>query len=183
MQRSVVVTLGITGAATLYLLWVRFRKQNIKGPAQWPIIGSILDVLPYTNKNQLHKMLLDFSEKYGPIFQLSNGKQTITFVSDAAEVKQILSMGDVFHRGSRFEEIANGSLHGGLFTFMTGETWYRHRKLLQPAFGPSHLHQVVLVTDEKINETIRYWEAKIAKEGYAIEDVYTEMGNITLDVM
>jgi cytochrome P450 len=47
-----------------------------------------------------------------------------------------------------------------LFLLPTGEKWKRHRKLIQPGFGPTHLRNSAQITQE----TMELMDAKFEKE-------------------
>jgi cytochrome P450 len=128
-------------------------------------------------------LLLDFWNLYGDTFEIVvNGKRVVC-IADGKEGRKILREGDVFHRSTRFAQASQGILEGALFTIPTGPTWYRHRKLLQPAFGPMHLEDVANVTDERVRVAIKLWSDTIAKQGPIEVDMYSNVTSLTVDVM
>jgi cytochrome P450 len=127
-------------------------------------------------------MLLDYYYKYGDVFELVLKGRKVFFVADAEVAKRILKDGDVFRRNKRLGEVTRGMLDGALFVIPTGPTWYRHRKLLQPAFGPSHLHDVARVTNERMDLVVDHW-TRLIQEDSIVVDLYKNISSITIDVM
>ena len=82
--------LGILSVFTLTLLGVYyFRRQKYSyppGPAGWPVIGNVLQITP----NKLHLHLLEWADKYGPLFtmQMMGGK--IVVLNDRELIRDAL---------------------------------------------------------------------------------------------
>jgi cytochrome P450 len=67
----------------------------------------------------------------------------------------------------------------------TNDTWKIHRKLIQPAFGPSHLKNSAYIS----NDTMKLMDIKLGKDYDALDkkslklDLHGLMCAISLDIM
>lgn len=76
--------------------------------------------------------------------------------SDPTTIKQVLSNGTDFVRDQNFQNGSEGIAKYALFMLPTHTPghemlWKKHRKLLQPAFGPYHLKALVEITSNVCN--------------------------------
>ncbi|KAJ3258563.1 hypothetical protein HK103_003523 [Boothiomyces macroporosus] len=133
------------------------------------------------NSAQIHVHLtIEIAEKYGPIVNYDSpilGQRVL--ISKAEDAKRILTDQTNFVRGGLFEELFEGMIDHALFGYRTGHQWKRHRKLIQPAFGPSHLRhagKMSLQTVAKLNHILK------KKEGQVMNFI-TIFKSLTLDVI
>ena len=72
---------------TLILWFLRKRKTDLSmpGPFSLPIIGNLHQLTP-----DLHKTLYKMSKKYGNIFQMHLGQQTIVVISGRTLINEVL---------------------------------------------------------------------------------------------
>jgi cytochrome P450 len=112
-------------------------------------------------------------------------------VADAEAGKWILSQPhDQFKRSDFTISLARGIAKVALFILPTGETWKRHRKFMQPGFGPMHLKYAVEASNEVMDKLFGIWDEKmkdlsIVKGGKSVVevDMYSLMTCVTTDVI
>ncbi|KAJ3321602.1 hypothetical protein HDV06_004017 [Boothiomyces sp. JEL0866] len=137
----------------------------------YPFLLHLLHPLYYNklktkNSAQMHVHLtLEIAKKYGPIVNYDSpilGQRVL--ISRAEDAKRILTDQTNYVRGSLFEDMFEGLLDHALFGYRTGDQWKRHRKLIQPAFGPSHLRhagKMSLQTVTKLNGVLKMKEGQV----------------------
>jgi cytochrome P450 len=103
------------------------------------------------------------------------------FLSDPLEVKRMLSSTE-FTRSDNFAKMVGDIIGPALFLLPTGDDWKRHRKLLQPGFGPTHLRHTAKVTIETI-KTLKSEFNKLLKNEENIVDFQQTMTMVTLDIL
>ncbi|KAI8929120.1 cytochrome P450 [Entophlyctis helioformis] len=113
----------------------------------------------------------------------------MVIVSDAEAAKQILNNTVDFSRNPFFQNVGKGLSDYALFTIPSGNMWKKHRKLLQPAFGPSHLRHAAIATSEVVADIAadlnrRIGEAAAAgKPAATVINMYEYMTALTMDVI
>lgn len=144
------LTLRIVAASVIGYATYRFltRSTRLKpglrempGPRQYPLVGCI-EVMRAIVSGKIHEVGEKYAELYGPIFTTSLLGITTVSISDAESARQILNDSSVYQQLDRFNNVATGLLDYALFILPHGPMHAAHRKLLQPAFGPSHLRKV-----------------------------------------
>ncbi|KAI8928809.1 cytochrome P450 [Entophlyctis helioformis] len=180
----------LLAAAALPLLWMVLRAltpstpKGVPGPYNWPIVGQFLTVMRYGITGNMQALLAANARLYGEVFAMPIMLMTFVVVSDAAAIKTIMNSPD-FYRDERTQMAGSGLLDHSLFLLPSGDDWKRHRKLLQPAFGPSHLRHTVDVTIEVADAAAADFASIMAQTGKAsIEvDAYEYMTAVALDVI
>ena len=127
-------------------------------------------------------MLVRMAETYGPIYLITGPGESGYHVSDAASCKRILT-DKAFAKPEFFQNITVGLLPNALFAMPTNATWFRHRKLLQPAFGPMHLKNVAVISSKKVKETIEYWLSKEVDSLITVNNIKDDLSLTTLDIL
>ena len=129
------------------------------------------------------KMILKLAKSYGPIFRIAGFASDVAYtVSDPAVCKRILT-DKTFVKPAYFQNLSVGLLDNALFSMPTNSTWFRHRKLLQPAFGPMHLRKAALQTLAKVKETIAYWKTKDQNGLISIKNIRDDVSLTTFDIL
>ncbi|KAI8924633.1 cytochrome P450, partial [Entophlyctis helioformis] len=180
----------LLAAAALPLLWMVLRAltpstpKGVPGPYNWPIVGQLLTVLRYGLNGNIQELWAASARLYGDVFAVPVLLRHFVVVSDAAAIKTIMNSPD-FYRDERTQMAGSGLLDHSLFLLPSGDNWKRHRKLLQPAFGPSHLRHTVDVTIQVADAVAADFTSIMAQTGStSIEvDAYEYMTAVALDVI
>ncbi|KAJ3000212.1 hypothetical protein HDV02_000125 [Globomyces sp. JEL0801] len=170
---------------TIYLWnWYVGPSPRLPGPKGLPIVGNVAK-LPLFLTGKSHVVFKEYRAKYGKIFRVPGifSSRPMVVVSEAAEVKRMLTETDTFARDDMFESKVSGLLDHALFVYPTSERWKRHRKLLQPAFGPSHLKHASIVSLNAMQELNAIWDQTFMKSKTFEVDIYTIFTCITLDII
>ncbi|KAI9203389.1 cytochrome P450 [Polychytrium aggregatum] len=135
-------------------------RKRIPGPKSWPLIGEFLALSKHIARRDVHLYFHGIQRKYGPISQVQILNHIDVLLSDADEVKRVLKGDDNsdFARSNDFQNCSKGIAYYALFTLPSGDIWKRHRKFLQPSFGPVQLRAAADATNQ-------YVELMIAKLG------------------
>ncbi|KAI8920458.1 cytochrome P450 [Entophlyctis helioformis] len=178
-------------AAAVPLLWMALSAvaknppKGVPGPFAWPLFGQMFSVAKYAQVGQLHTFFTEGFRKYGSIFAVPLAGRYFVTTSDADAIKDILNNTGSFVRGENPWKATKDFIKYSLAILPTGPTWRRHRKLMQPAFGPSHLRQTVDAATEVANKIKAEWTSVMAATGEKtiVVDAYKYMGAAALDVI
>ncbi|KAI8927476.1 cytochrome P450, partial [Entophlyctis helioformis] len=139
--------------------------SGVPGPYPWFLVGQTSELMKYA-KDSLHKYMIYGHGKWGPIFAVPLfGPAYTVFVSHPEATKQILTDSANFGRGHDAWNAANSYFPNALFLAPPGPLWYRHRKLLMPAFGPSHLRLTRIAAQEIAGKVASEWRLSLEKAG------------------
>ena len=180
------ITAGI--AAGLILVYIikclRVKKipgNAIPGPTLYPFIGD-LGMIKYLRTKKIHDYRTITRAIYGDVWTTGLfSKRSIT-VSDADLAKTILT-DKRFVKGEIDNKLTSGVLDFALFALPTSELWHTHRKLLQPAFGPSHLKDAAEKSVTVSQDLVKIWENQCARGESIIVDIHESLTAATLDVI
>ncbi|KAJ3316843.1 hypothetical protein HDV06_002743 [Boothiomyces sp. JEL0866] len=111
--------------------------------------------------NYLSKNVL----KYGRIYRFLGLMGDNVVVADAKEAKRLFTDTETFVKGDLPRLKMAGLLDYALFVLPTGELWKKHRKLLQPAFGPTHLRNAAEASRSSVLEFENVLNTKIDASG------------------
>ncbi|XP_015790253.1 cytochrome P450 2C15 [Tetranychus urticae] len=123
------------------------------GPWGLPFVGY----LPYLQKHHEYKDLDRLAKKYGPVYSLSLGKDTVIVVNDWDHAKEVFKSDDLLARPEGF----GSNVDGASILEMSGEPWRVHRQntvhlLRDLGLGKSSF-------ENKINEEIEEFLPKLEK--------------------
>jgi cytochrome P450 len=106
-------------------------------------------------------------------------------VSDAALARNILQDSTMFARPERPSQIMKGIVDYALFILPTdGPYWKKHRKLLQPGFGPTHLRHTGSVTVKVMDKLSGLWNNRLKTSTDTITvNMKNVLGCIAMDVI
>ena len=116
---------------------------------------------------------------------MKNMSTDIAVVSDPESVMRLLQNSTEITRGEKLQLSAQTMFEHSLFVLPGGPVWKKHRKLLQPAFGPLHLRFAAHASEEAIVQLSMLIEDEIRaadSECYTI-DIYQYMTAISMDIM
>ncbi|KAI8923268.1 cytochrome P450 [Entophlyctis helioformis] len=185
------ILIAVAAAAAVPLLWMALSAVSNSPPKgvpslfAWPLVGQAFTVAKYAQVRQLHAFFAEGFRKYGSIFAVPLAGSYMVTVSDADAIKVIFNNTDSFVRGKTGWETTKDIIKYSLVLLPTGPTWRRHRKLMQPAFGPSHLRQTVDAATEVADKIKADWTSVMAATGEKtiVVDVYKYMGAVAFDVI
>ncbi|KAI8854065.1 cytochrome P450 [Chytridium lagenaria] len=169
----------------LGLDWVKRVRFNSTIPGFTP--------LPiYIRTSKMHEFRDILRQRFGIISRYSVGNNHFVYLGDAEAGRKVLrSNGEFIRRGLNRTQ-TQGLFHYGLFILPTDETWKRHRKSLQPSFGPSHLRHTVEAVNQVCDSLFSVWDAEMTETstqlaGYLPKslkaDMFAVASSLTLDVL
>ncbi|KAF8075654.1 hypothetical protein N665_1073s0002 [Sinapis alba] len=160
-------------ACCIFLLrpWMitrRFKKQGISGPKYRFLYGNLQEMKKM--KKEANRWILDSNSndifprvfphyhqwlsEYGETFLYWNGTKPALFISDPELGKQILSskLGFAVIAKTRPEVLM---LFGKGLSFIEGDDWVRHRRIMDPAFS---IDSLKVMTKRMVDCTLRMLE-------------------------
>ncbi|KAJ3130347.1 hypothetical protein HK098_002576 [Nowakowskiella sp. JEL0407] len=156
--------------------------NDIPGPVPVPIVGSVGKMISHAMNKRIDNFFNEVNETYGSVARVSIAGKNFLVLSDAAALKQILNNYGEVNRDARLVKAFEGILTYSIGIMPHGDLWMRHRKGLQPAFGPSHMKDAFGITLEVVDELADIWANRISL-GKKTRDVYEDATLMTSDVM
>ncbi|KAJ1559239.1 hypothetical protein HK096_001285 [Nowakowskiella sp. JEL0078] len=156
--------------------------DDIPGLAGYPLVGSIFDMIPYLQRYRIDEFFFDLNAKFGSLVRIKFVGMNSLIVSDAAIAKKIANLPDNFHRGTVFRDIMFDVAPHALFVIPSGEQWKKHRKGLQPAFGPIHLREVFTISLNSADKLLEIWSRSVTS-GSNTRDLNYDFSMLTTDVI
>lgn len=182
MEAGVLAPILITAIAMLItailLLIAFFPKDSLPGPKG---ISGFLEILQALSTRKPHILFMRYARK-AQIFSMQILNSQTIFIYEKEAAKQLLTSKQ-FIKSNRFENITDGLLNNALFVLGTGEKHTRHRKLIQPGFGPSHLRQAVGITLKTCQKLIKIWNDKLNLDPVLTTDIHAVLATMALDVI
>jgi cytochrome P450 len=176
-------------ALTTYLIYDTFKPRKnstIPGPPRYPIIGN----LPYLLKNILQKTQhknIDQSQKdFGDISVIDIFGLQIVQLNDAESIKTVLNSTQKLSRSNLVTILTEGIFKYALFVLSSDDdAWKRHRKFLQPAFGPTQLRNGVQASNQVMDALCQIWDSELASSQTSsiISDMFQVASSISVDVV
>ncbi|KAJ3063780.1 hypothetical protein HK102_008386, partial [Quaeritorhiza haematococci] len=150
-----------------------------------PYFGHLFRVIPFALSLRTYKWPDYISSKYGPIAQFRMVGRATVLINDATVGKRILTAKESdFFRNDFFQKVFEGIAPSGLFVLPSGETWKRHRRLLQPAFGPAMLRTALGVTVECAERLLGVWEKLVEEyDGKTVIDLHEHFTGLSAEVI
>ncbi|KAJ3117243.1 hypothetical protein HK098_006311 [Nowakowskiella sp. JEL0407] len=159
------------------------KFEDIPGPVGYPIIGQFFKLIGYVKRKRLDLLVDNFNTEYNGLCRVYAGDRHAVFVDDAAIAKKLLNSPDQFSRGNAFQTSVFDFAPLALFALPGGEQWKKHRKGLQPAFGPVHLREAFAVSLEVADKLLDFWEAEIREKEFAERDFMEDFVMLTGDII
>ncbi|KAJ3319658.1 hypothetical protein HDV06_006151 [Boothiomyces sp. JEL0866] len=181
--RLVIGAIATYFAAKYFYSWYRRSKSplsKLPGPIVYPIISNPAGILSII-KGKNYEHILKLVGKYGEVFWTDFIGELVV-VSNPNEIKRLFSTATFVRKNDEFTSVLmDGLLDNALFSFPTGETWKKHRKLLQPGFGPTHLRHAGAVTESIMLDFDSVVDSKLEKSNTTVIDFSIAFRSITLD--
>ncbi|KAJ3271945.1 hypothetical protein HDV01_006079 [Terramyces sp. JEL0728] len=169
-----------------YLTYKFFKQffsplRSIPGPIYPPIFASF-EAFTYVRRRKIYAFFENYLGRYGKIFKFPGVAGEAVVVSDAKEAKRILTETTSFTKVGfeRFKQI--DLLDYALFILPSNDLWKRHRKLLQPAFGPTHLRHTAEVSRTTVLELEAKINSKLANGNVKL-NMHSVLSCTTLDII
>ncbi|KAJ3404439.1 hypothetical protein HDV05_007183, partial [Chytridiales sp. JEL 0842] len=190
-SKNITIALLVIASSTFFVKLRQFYKDrermaHIPGPTPLPFLGDILLIRKYLANRKGHELRDYMRTTYGKISKLNVRGMDILSVCDANAAKQVLNS-DQFVRSDSFSKIATGLFKYALFILPTSPVWKKHRKFIQPGFGPAHLRHAVDATNQVMDTLCTIWDGKFDSAESPTSSVEINMfqvaSSITIDVI
>ncbi|KAJ3309529.1 hypothetical protein HDV04_005969 [Boothiomyces sp. JEL0838] len=155
--------------------------RKIPGPPRYPLIDDPALIWALF-RSKRHEYVDQMVEKYGDVVKMDFIGPAVLVV-DANEAKRILNTSQFVKNNSIINRIGIGILNNALFALPTDENWKKHRKLLQPAFGPTHLRHAGKVAEEAMKDLDHVINKKLQGKESTVLDFTIAFKSLTLDVI
>jgi cytochrome P450 len=138
--------------------------DDLPGPFAWPLLGN----LPQIRPSRIHRVVEDWSRRYGPLFRLRFGRTPILVVAGHELVRDVLrARPDTFRRPSITEQVSR-EMGGrpGLF-LEEGAAWRNQRRMVMAGLAPHAVKAYFPALVQVAGRLQRRWQLA-AREGRAI---------------
>lgn len=146
---QILASLTVGVATIVVIIWwkyLRVPSTTIPSPPVTPLLGNVSAVKKASQTWTMHSFIVNMNEKYGKIVALRLPGRLIVTISDPTTISHILKRPRHFGR-SKFFKAAFAHIAKGLL-ILEGDTWQRHRRLLQPVFHARSLKGIVVATND-----------------------------------
>ncbi|KAJ2998631.1 hypothetical protein HDV02_004261 [Globomyces sp. JEL0801] len=176
-------TISSISLLALLLIWSTTKKSNLPpGPLILPFIGDY-QLIKWVLRKQGYRYIHSLFTRYGSIARTADPLGDTFVVSDPHEAKRIFTDTTTFVRGPIFQRLGMGLYENALFVIPTGELWKRHRKLIQPAFGPSHLKHATSAAVTSIHQLCDIWDKQLKLSNQINVNMHQVLTAVALDVI
>ncbi|KAJ3398415.1 hypothetical protein HDV05_002495, partial [Chytridiales sp. JEL 0842] len=150
-----------------YLPSKKRAYSHIPGPPVLPVLGHIPLFFPSVRLGRLHQVRDSIREKYGPMAYIQLFGKDVILLSDAESSLHVLRDTDDFKRSDTFQKRATGVFKYPLFLMPTDDMWRKHRKYMQPGFGPSQLRHGLEATNDALDTLFDIWNTHLHSDASA----------------
>ncbi|KAJ3126343.1 hypothetical protein HK098_007607 [Nowakowskiella sp. JEL0407] len=157
--------------------------EDVPGPVGYPIVGILPLMIPYFKRKRFDLFFVDFLSKYGSFCKIKSGSTYMLFINDAEFAKKILNNDENYARGPEFLLQFGDFMPHALFILPDGEKWRKHRKGLQPAFGPIHLRDALTATVEISDQLFSIWDKVLKTKRVVTRNIMNDFIALTGDVI
>ncbi|ORX47073.1 cytochrome P450 [Hesseltinella vesiculosa] len=155
--------------------------NKLPGPAPglFPFLGHFRQILA-KDAGVVHR---EWANKYGPVYRyFAGGNNPSIMVAEPELVKQILTNNEFdFVKPPETKHFLTSVLGQGLLV-AEGQAHRHQRKMLNPAFGPSVLHDMVPLMIRPTQQLIRQWH-QLLRQGPADLVVSQGLGHLMLEII
>ncbi|KAI9209137.1 cytochrome P450 [Polychytrium aggregatum] len=179
---SYALPLAIAGAIAAYMVLRRPRHlPDIPGDYQWPLVGNLPYLLPFSRKSKSHLYMRRCMQLYGKVDQGYIFGNVFVNFSDANVVRELLRQDEngAIVRGDIVQKAFRGVGNWILFLMPMDRHWKRHRKMIQPGFGPAQLRRTAVSTNEFLDTLLEHWISTDA----SVVDFHTIASAVIMDIL
>lgn len=132
--------------------------KDLDGPRRLPFIGNMHQI----RLRRLHRILEDWADRYGPLFQMQTGPTNIAVLSDADAIQRVLQdRPDGYSRDSKMWVIADEMDIVSLVT-SEGDDWRHQRTCVEAALRAVPYEELFPKLETNVDRLKRRWEISAA---------------------
>ena len=180
-------TTSIILILTILLLLQKLFQTKLPGPSPLPIIGGSFSFSKKFFSGKLYEIALAYPKLYGPIYSVSViftfWKLPDVTICDGDSIKKVLTDSFNFQKHDLLKQVGEGFFDNALFALPSGDFHKRHRKLLDPAFAPSHLRKIPGFCKIVLEDLSLLWEEEMVGNRLITSDFDDLMKTVILDVL
>ncbi|KAK9528652.1 hypothetical protein VZT92_012803 [Zoarces viviparus] len=155
----------------------------IPGPTNWPLVGSLIQLLRKGGLARQHEALVDYHKKFGKIFRLKLGSFESVHIGAPCLLEALYrTEGNYPQRLEIKPWTAYRDLRGEAYglLILEGKDWQRVRRAFQQKLmKPSE----VVKLDRKINEVLVDFVARIGEKNGKIKDLYFDLNKWSFETI
>jgi cytochrome P450 len=154
----------------------RRTLQDLPGPKGLPFLGNLLQL----DLNQLHRILEQWAQDYGPVYQFRIAHKPVVAITDADLIGEVLrKRPDTYRRLDTIEPVLKEMGINGVFS-AERDHWYRQRRIAMQALNQAHLRQFFATLQRVTGRLKARWDRAIATGG--IVEAQKDLTRYTIDV-
>ncbi|XP_072301058.1 cholesterol 24-hydroxylase-like [Eucyclogobius newberryi] len=170
-----------------YIKYIHMKYDHIPGPPRKSFIFGHMGAFLEATKNDrlVFDQLLEWSERYGPVYRLNMFHRVIIGVTCPEATKEIL-MSPKFPKDKHVQRticylFGQRFLGNGLVTAVDHDLWYKHRRIMDPAFSSLYLRGLTGTFNERAEKLME----RLSEEAdHNVEVSMLKLMNcVTLDVI
>ncbi|KAK7907115.1 hypothetical protein WMY93_015727 [Mugilogobius chulae] len=138
-----------------YIKYIHMKYEHIPGPPRRSFFFGHLGVFSeYTKTDRIiYDKLIEWSETYGPVYRLNILHTVVLCVTCPEATKEIL-MSSKYPKDRNFHKrifymFGERFLGNGLVTVVDHDLWYKHRRIMDPAFSSLYLRGLMGTFNER----------------------------------
>ncbi|XP_066551180.1 cholesterol 24-hydroxylase-like [Amia ocellicauda] len=175
------------GLYCLYIKYIHMKFDHIPGP---PRDSFLLGHMPTMQREMdrdkvVHDTLLEWAEKYGPVYRVNFLHTVMLHVTCPEAVKECLMSlkypKDPFTYKRLFNVFGKRFFGNGLVTDTDHDHWYKQRRIMDPAFSHSYLKGLMGIFNENAEGLMEKLEE--GAESQAPVNIHNLVNAVTLDVI
>ncbi|KAI8916251.1 cytochrome P450 [Gorgonomyces haynaldii] len=164
-----------------FLFWItRERHPQIPGFYGHWLFGVLPELQKLSKQRQSHLFFRKFIGKRIGKFRLLFGQQAYV-IAHPDVARQVWRDTEHFTRDPRFQNAVIDLMPFALFVIPGGDVWKKHRRLLQPGFGPVHLEHAQTAAETLSDQLVAYLKT-LADKSEPI-DIHAAMNALALDIL
>jgi len=118
--------------------------------------------------------VLEITRAYGDLVQLRLGPSRMVVVNHPDHVKRVLQEKHACYGRPAFVSLLRRSVGNGLL-FAEGDTWLRHRRIMQPSFHRERIAGFAAIMGRAARARVERWRARVGSEPLDLTREATEL--------